>query len=178
MKTEHIDIAQVKANPNNPRVIKDDAFRKLVASIKEFPEMLEIRPIVVNADMIVLGGNMRLRACKEAGMKKIPIIKAKDLTEEQQRQFIIKDNVSGGEWDWELLANEWDPVELSEWGLEILNYDSDIDVDAFFEQKESNIQSPFKIILEYTEQDYNAVIEAFNRLDGSKEDIVYKLLGL
>lgn len=119
MKTELIDIAQVKANPNNPRVIKDEAFRKLVASIKEFPEMLDIRPIVVNADMIVLGGNMRLRACKEAGMKKIPIIKAEDLTEDQQREFIIKDNVSGGEWDWEILANEWDPVELSEWGLDI-----------------------------------------------------------
>jgi len=127
MKTEHIDISQVKANPNNPRVIKDEAFRKLVASIKEFPEMLEIRPIVVNADMIVLGGNMRLRACKEAGMKKIPIIKAEDLTEEQQRQFIIKDNVSGGEWDWEILANEWDPVELSEWGLDVPGIELDPD---------------------------------------------------
>ena len=127
MKTEHIDISQVKANPNNPRVIKDDAFRKLVASIKEFPEMLEIRPIVVNADMIVLGGNMRLRACKEAGMKKIPIIKAEDLTEEQQRQFIIKDNVSGGDWDWEMLANEWDPVELSEWGLDVPGIELDPD---------------------------------------------------
>jgi len=127
MKTELIDIAQVKANPNNPRVIKDEAFRKLVASIKEFPEMLEIRPIVVNADMIVLGGNMRLRACKEAGMKKIPIIKAEDLTEEQQRQFIIKDNVSGGEWVWEILANEWAPVDLTEWGLDVPGMELDPD---------------------------------------------------
>jgi len=127
MKTQLIDIAQVKANPNNPRIIKDDAFRKLVASIKEFPEMLDIRPIVVNGDMVVLGGNMRLRACKEAGMKKIPIIKAEDLTEEQQRQFIIKDNVSGGEWDWEMLANEWDPVELNDWGLDIPGIELDPD---------------------------------------------------
>lgn len=119
MKTQKVTISSIKANPNNPRIIKDDKFKKLVASIKEFPEMLEIRPIVVNADMVVLGGNMRLKACKEAGMKEIPIIMAEDLTEEQQREFIIKDNVGFGEWDWEMLANEWDPVELGEWGLDI-----------------------------------------------------------
>ena len=108
MKTEQVNISEVKPNPNNPRIIKDDKFAKLVQSIKDFPKMLEIRPIVVNSDMIVLGGNMRLKACKEAGLKKVHIIKAEDLTEEQQREFIIKDNVSGGEWDWEQLANEWD----------------------------------------------------------------------
>jgi ParB-like chromosome segregation protein Spo0J len=105
-------IAKVKSNPNNPRVIKDDKFTKLVNSIKEFPKMLEIRPIVVNDDMIVLGGNMRLKACKAAGLKEVPIIKASDLNEDEQRQFIIKDNVSGGEWDWEMLASEWD---VSSW---------------------------------------------------------------
>jgi DNA modification methylase len=119
---ETIDISQVKSNPNNPRVIKDDKFEKLVRSIKEFPKMLEIRPIVVNDDMIVLGGNMRLKACKAAGLTHVPIIKASDLTEEEQRQFIIKDNVSGGEWDWDMLANEWDVEELQEWGLDVPNY--------------------------------------------------------
>jgi DNA modification methylase len=119
---ETIDIYQVKSNPNNPRVIKDDKFEKLVRSIKEFPKMLEIRPIVVNDDMIVLGGNMRLKACKAAGLTHVPIIKASDLTEEEQRQFIIKDNVSGGEWDWDMLANEWDVEELQEWGLDVPNY--------------------------------------------------------
>jgi DNA modification methylase len=119
MKIEKISISTVKSNPNNPRVIKDDKFRKLVQSIKDFPEMLEIRPIVVNQDMIVLGGNMRLKACKEAGLKEVPIIHADNLTEEQQREFIIKDNVSGGEWDWELLANEWDTELLDEWGLDL-----------------------------------------------------------
>lgn len=119
MKTEIIDISKVKLNPSNPRVIKDDKFKKLVQSIISFPKMLEIRPIVVNNDMVVLGGNMRLRACQEAGLKQVPIIKAADLTPDQQREFIIKDNVGFGEWDFEMLANEWDMLELSEWGLDV-----------------------------------------------------------
>jgi DNA modification methylase len=122
MKMEIVKITEVKNNPNNPRVIKDDKFTKLVNSIKEFPKMLEIRPIVVNDDMIVLGGNMRLKACKEAGLKEVPIIKASDLTEEEQKQFIIKDNVSGGEWDWEMLQNDWNLEELDEWGLDVPDF--------------------------------------------------------
>ena len=125
MKTEMVKISEVKNNPNNPRVIKDDKFEKLVKSIKEFPKMLEIRPIVVNDDMIVLGGNMRLKACKEAGLKEVPIIKASDLTEEEQKQFIIKDNVSGGEWDWEMLQNDWNLEELDAWGLDVIGFDLD-----------------------------------------------------
>ena len=119
MKTEKVSISQVKTNPNNPRLIKDDKFKKLVSSIKEFPEMLEIRPIVVDNDNVVLGGNMRLRACKEAGLKEVHIIKADQLTEKQQREFIIKDNVGFGEWDWDDLANEWDIDELEDWGLDL-----------------------------------------------------------
>ena len=94
-------IKDIKPNPSNPRVIRDEKFQKLVKSILEFPQMLEIRPIVVNDDMIVLGGNMRLRACTEAGLKEVPIIKASDLTAEQQAEFIIKDNVGSGYRDWE-----------------------------------------------------------------------------
>ena len=119
MKTEKVAIGKIKPNTNNPRIIKDDKFQKLVKSIQEFPEMLLIRPIVVNDEMIVLGGNMRLKACQEAGIKEIPIIKASNLTEEQQKEFIIKDNVGFGEWDWSDLANNWDANELSEWGLDI-----------------------------------------------------------
>ena len=119
MKTEVIKLSQIKRNPNNPRILKDDKFKKLVKSIKDFPQMLDIRPIVVNDDMIVLGGNMRLKACKEAGLKEVPVIKVKDLTEEQQREFIVKDNVGFGEWDWELLANEWDYQQLEDWGLDL-----------------------------------------------------------
>ncbi len=119
MKIELIDIKKIKKNPNNPRVLKDDKFKKLTESIKTFPKMMEIRPIVVNDDMTVLGGNMRLKACQEAGLKKVHVIKASDLTEEQQREFIIKDNVGFGEWDWDMLANEWDANQLNEWGLDV-----------------------------------------------------------
>lgn len=119
MKTEAVKIQDVKTNPNNPRLIKDDKFKKLVRSIKEFPEMLKLRPIVVDENNIVLGGNMRLRACKEAGLKEVHIIKADQLTEKQQREFIIKDNVGFGEWDWDDLANEWDVDELEDWGLDL-----------------------------------------------------------
>jgi site-specific DNA-methyltransferase (adenine-specific) len=124
MNIETVKISTVKSNPNNPRVIKDEKFEQLVQSIKDFPKMLEIRPIVVNDDMIVLGGNMRLKACKEAGLKEVPVIKASDLTEEQQREFIIKDNVGFGEWDWEQLK-EWDGEELEAWGLDVPDFDGD-----------------------------------------------------
>ncbi len=122
MKTVEVNISDIRENPNNPRLIKDDKFKKLVQSIKDFPQMLAIRPIVVNADMTVLGGNMRLKACKEAGLKEVPIIKASSLTPEQQREFIIKDNVGFGEWDWELIANEWDAQQVSDWGLDIPDF--------------------------------------------------------
>jgi len=123
MKIEKWKVSEVKANPNNPRVIKDDKFKKLVKSILDFPEMLELRPIVVNNDGIVLGGNMRLKACKEAGLKEVPVIKAEDLTEDQQKEFIIKDNVGFGEWDWADLASNWDAEELTEWGLDGIGFD-------------------------------------------------------
>jgi len=123
MEAKKIKISEIKLNPNNPRLIKDDKFAKLVKSVKEFPEMLDIRPIVVNSDMIILGGNMRFRACKEAGLKEIPVIIAEGLTEQQQKEFLIKDNVAGGEWDWDMLANEWEVEQLDAWGLDIPNFD-------------------------------------------------------
>ena len=126
-KFETVKISEIKLNPNNPRLIKDDKFKKLVKSIQDFPEMLNIRPIVVNKDMIILGGNMRFKACKEAGLKEIPVIVADNLTEEQQREFLIKDNTSGGEWDFEMLANEWDVEQLEEWGLDVGGFDVDAD---------------------------------------------------
>lgn len=123
MKTELVKIGFVKLNENNPRIIKDNKFKKLVKSIQDFPEMLNLRPIVVNSDMVVLGGNMRLRACKEAGLKIVPIIKADNLTPEQQNEFIVKDNVGFGEWDWDILANEWDAELLSDWGVDVPVFD-------------------------------------------------------
>jgi len=126
MKTQKVKISQVKRNPENPRLIKDNKFHKLVKSIKEFPEMLDIRPIVVNEEMIVLGGNMRLKACQEAGLKEIPVIKASELSENQQREFIVKDNVGFGEWDWDMIANEWDTEKAEEWGLDLPFSEEDI----------------------------------------------------
>jgi hypothetical protein len=123
---QNVPINTVKANPNNPRIIKDDKFGKLVKSITDFPQMLNLRPIVVNDDMVVLGGNMRLKACKEAGLKEVPIIKASELTEQQQKEFIVKDNVGYGEWDWNDLANNWDSEQLIDWGLDIPGFDAEV----------------------------------------------------
>ena len=122
MNVKLTKIEEVKLNPNNPRIIKDDKFKQLVQSIKEFPKMLELRPIVVNDDMIVLGGNMRLKACKEAGLTEVPVIKANELTEEEQRQFIIKDNIGYGEWDFQMLKNDYDLQDLEDWGLELPDF--------------------------------------------------------
>jgi len=114
-----IKIKEVKTNPKNPRLIKDDKFRKLVNSIKEFPQMLELRPIVVDENNVILGGNMRYKACVEAGLKEVFILRAENLTEKQKEEFIVKDNVSFGQWDYDVLANEWETEELNTWGLEM-----------------------------------------------------------
>lgn len=117
MTISKMKIEEVKLNPINPRIIKDDKFKKLVKSIKEFPEMLEIRPIVIDENNIVLGGNMRLKACKEAGLTEIPIIRANQLDDERKKEFILKDNQSFGEWDNNLLS-EWDKELLLDSGFE------------------------------------------------------------
>ena len=157
---ELVKISKVKPNETNPRFIKDSKFKKLVKSIKEFPEMLKLRPIVVNKDMVVLGGNMRLKACKEAGLKEVYILKADDLTEEQQKEFIVKDNVGFGEWDWDILANDWNIKELEDWGLDGFPFEN--------EQNESkdisdSIESCFRIEIELENEEeqeklYNELI--------------------
>ena len=125
-----VKISEVKANPKNPRVIKDDKFKKLVKSIQEFPDMLNKRPLVVFTDAdgkyVVLGGNMRLKACNELKLTEIPIILADEWTEEQKNEFLIKDNVGFGEWDWDDLANEWDVEKLDDWGLDVPIFDTNI----------------------------------------------------
>jgi hypothetical protein len=123
-------LSKLKGNPNNPRIIKDDKFKKLVKSISEFPKMMALRPIVVDENFIVQGGNMRLKALQEIGFKDIPdewVKQVKDLSEDEKKQFIIKDNVGFGEWDWDDLANNWDAEQLTEWGLDIPNFVNDSD---------------------------------------------------
>jgi hypothetical protein len=123
---QQVKINKVKGNPSNPRIIKNDKFLKLVKSIQEFPEMLKLRPIVVDEDFMVLGGNMRLKASKAAGLKEVWIDIAEGLTEDQKKEFIVKDNVSFGEWEWDILANEWDSVGITEWGLDVWQNEDDI----------------------------------------------------
>jgi DNA modification methylase len=133
-------IGTIIPNPTNPRIIKDDKFKKLVKSIQEFPQMLELRPIVVDGNMVVLGGNMRLKACIAAGLKEVPIIIADKLTDAQKDEFIIKDNVGFGEWDWDLLANEWDVETLEDWGLEL-----PFDNTPVLEAEEDDYEAPSEI---------------------------------
>ena len=140
-------IADIKANPKNPRIIKDDKFAKLVKSIKEFPQMLEKRPLICFTDtdgkLVVLGGNMRLKAAKEVGLKELPILLADDWTEEQKAQFLIKDNVGFGEWDWSDLANNWDSKQLEEWGLDIPGFTDVEDLGETFSLPEGD-KAPFQ----------------------------------
>jgi hypothetical protein len=127
MKTEQMKISLIKGNPDNPRLIKDEAFAKLVKSIHDFPEMLDIRPIVINKGNVILGGNMRWKAATEAGLKTVPVIRV-DLTPEKEREFVIKDNVSGGEWDWQKLHTEWNVEEVEQWGLPIWKQPVELDM--------------------------------------------------
>jgi hypothetical protein len=142
MTIEKVEIGDIKRNPSNPRTIKDDKFRKLVKSIKDFPEMLQIRPIVVDDNMVVLGGNMRLKACIEAGLSEVFIIKASTLTEDQKLEFIIKDNVGYGEWEWEVLTTDWDTEKLDSWGLDVL----DGKVDKSEEGDEIKVEKSLQIL--------------------------------
>ena len=121
-----IKLADIKPNPDNPRVIKDQKFERLCKSIKEFPKMMELRPIVVDGDGVVLGGNMRLRALQHLKFTEVPdgwVRKAADLTDDERRRFIISDNASFGEWDYDQLANEWDAKELTDWGVDVPNWE-------------------------------------------------------
>ena len=171
---ERVDIRQVRSNPDNPRFIKGDKFEKLVKSIREFPQMLELRPIVVNKDMIVLGGNMRLKACEEAGIDQVPIIFADNLTEEQQKEFIIKDNSSFGEWDWDLLANEWDTDLLEEWGIDLPVLLEEPDMDELIDEP-SNKPATMKITFDSAEQLQKAEIDIQELIDRKYEGAFFSV---
>lgn len=167
---EVVNIKEVHLNKANPRIIQDDKFRKLVNSIKEFPEMLHIRPIVVDACMIVIGGNMRLKACIEAGLNEIPIIRAHTLTEDQQQRFIISDNVAFGEWDWDVLKSDWDTDDLESWGLDVPNQSEEP------KAKQSKPKAEYTIVLNYSQDEYDAVVESLSRIASTPEQAVLELL--
>ena len=158
MKPNKIKISKIQANPNNPRLIKDYKFRKLVKSIKEFPEMLKLRPIVVDEKNIILGGNMRYKACIEAGLKEIYVIQADDLSEDQKKEFIIKDNSSFGDWDWDVIANEWDIKDLNEWGVDMPILNEKLEV--------IGNESPEIEVTEEILEEHNYIVFTFdNKLD-------------
>jgi ParB-like chromosome segregation protein Spo0J len=161
-------IGEIKTNPDNPRILKDDKFKKLVRSIKSFPEMLKVRPIVVNDDMVVLGGNMRLKACKEAGLKEVHVLKASGFTQAQQREFIIKDNVGFGEWDWDMVANEWNTEQVSEWGLDIPVYG-----DGEEEDTQTGREGNFDDDGIIDNSQYGVIVMCS---DGSEQEKIYKKL--
>ena len=145
-----LKINELKPNLDNPRIIKDDKFKKLVQSIKDFPEMLELRPIVIDENMTILGGNMRHKACIEAGLKEVHVKIAKGLSEEQKKEFIVKDNVGFGEWEWDILANEWNSLDLSEWGLDV--WQNEDDKETPIKDISDNISDEFRVEVELTSE--------------------------
>jgi ParB-like chromosome segregation protein Spo0J len=176
-----VKITNVKANPKNPRTIKDEKFNKLVKSIQEFPDMLNKRPLIVFTDVdgkyVTLGGNMRLKACKQIGLKEVPVILADEWTEEQKAEFLIKDNVGFGEWDWDSLANEWDAEKLDDWGLNIPNFNN-VDYSEKNEEIDIDLLDTEMILkLKYTEEDYNLVREQLSKIASTPEQAIWKLLG-
>jgi len=169
-----VNISVIKPNEENPRYITDAKFKKLVKSIKEFPEMLETRPLVVDENMIVLGGNMRLKALKSAGVFEVPVHQVKGWTEEQKKEFIIKDNLGYGEWDWDMVANGWDIQTLNDWGLDIPQFETyDEEIEEEDENYTRKIEAP---IYEPTGEkpkikdlvDQNKVKELIDKIENSK----------
>lgn len=173
MKVQKLSISKIKLNPTNPRVIKDDKFQKLVKSIQDFPEMKEIRPIVVNQDMIILGGNMRFRAMQEAGVKEIPVVIV-DWDEEKQKEFTIKDNLSFGEWDWDSLANDWDIEALRDWGVDVPSFNIDliepeIDTTRLGENMDKYINNSIKqIVLYYDTEKFEKMLNDLDKIANEK----------
>ena len=177
MKPKKIEIKKLKNNPNNPRLINESKFNRLKKSLSEFPKMLELRPIVVDENFIVLGGNMRLQALKELGIKETHYIQEKNLTEEQKKQFIIKDNASFGDWDWDLLANEWESSELKDWGIDVWQPEKDLDysvleeVDVDNEMQTMYEQTKKSIILEYPADSFDEIKQLYENLKSKEIDL-------
>ena len=171
-------LTDIIPNENNPRYIKDDRFKKLVTSISEFPKMMELRPIIIDKDNVILGGNMRYAALEDLKYENIPdnwVRRADELTDDEKRRFIISDNVGFGEWDWDALANEWDEKELTDWGLELPLFDdfsdknNEIDTDDFSDK--------MTLKFELSEGEYSFITELLAKIDANKETALLKTLG-
>ena len=176
-----IKLSSIQLNPANPRIIRDDKFEQLKASIEQFPKMMELRPIVVDNTGMVLGGNMRLRALQDLGYKEVPpewVRQADDLTEDEKRRFIITDNEGFGQCDWDILANEWDAAELVEWGLDVPDWGNQDFSERNQEIDTDDLNEKMIIKLEYVFEEYNKVKEKLHEIADTPEQAVWKLLGL
>jgi len=181
-KIEKVSISSIKENAANPRTINKHKFQKLVNSVKEFPEMLSLRPIIVDKDNVILGGNMRYKACKELGLKEVYIIQAADLDDKQAQEFIVKDNVGFGEWDWDILANAFDNVELKEWGLDVWQPEEDVDYSVLEEldledtlvEKESGVKRAIQI--EFEAEHYDEANELISKARKEGKDVGWIVL--
>ena len=181
-KIEKVSISSITENAANPRTINKHKFQKLVNSVKQFPEMLSLRPIVVNKDNVILGGNMRYKACKELGLKEVYIIQAADLDDKQAQEFIVKDNVGFGEWDWDILANAFDNVELKEWGLDVWQPEEDVDYSVLeeldledtLENKESGVKRG--IVIEFEPKHYDEANELISKARKEGKDVGWIVL--
>jgi hypothetical protein len=171
-----VKVDKVKSNPKNPRLIKDEKFKKLVKSIKDFPEMETVRPIVVNKDMVILGGNMRYKAMIECGYKEVNV-EVVEWSEQKQNEFIIKDNVGFGEWEWEMVANEWDEIELKDWGMDLPVFDNGDYSEKNKELDINDIEDLMVINLKYTEDEYHIVKDALLKIASTPEQAIWKLIG-
>ncbi len=161
-----IDLEKIKSNPNNPRTIKKHQLEKLVKSIQDFPEMLQLRPIVVDEEFYVLGGNMRLKALRELKFKEVPYLMVEGLTPEQKKQFVIKDNVNYGDWDWDELTTNWDLTSMDSWGLDIPSWvidddrEPEIDRDVLDEALNNYVNAQIKrIVLFFSNEEYPGIIK-------------------
>jgi hypothetical protein len=172
---QQVKLYKIKGNPNNPRIIKNDKFKKLVKSIQEFPEMLKLRPIIVDEDMMVLGGNMRLKASKDAGLKEVWVEIAEGLTEEQKKEFIVKDNVGFGEWEWDMLANEWDSVQLADWGLDVWQNEDDLEEPDFNELTDDNKKDTVMKITFKNEKDLEEAEYEISKIVSKYEKAFYSV---
>tara|TARA_Y100001937_G_C7134456_1_gene339239 strand:- start:5059 stop:5592 length:534 start_codon:yes stop_codon:yes gene_type:complete len=173
---KQIKTYKIKGNPNNPRIVKDSKFRKLVESLQNFPEMLKIRPIVVDENMTILGGNMRWKACKEAGLKDIWIYEAKDLTDEKKKEFVIKDNVNFGEWNWDMLGNEWSTADLESWGMDVWQNTDDIFAEEkLVDENETYDLSEVIVTMKIPKDEFSRIRPEIDKLTNLYDKIVCKI---
>lgn len=184
-----LNIKDIKPNPKNPRIIRDSNFKTLLRSLKDFPEMLEARQIVIDEDNIILGGNMRYKALTELKVKKVPVIKVTGLTDEKKDEFIIKDNVNYGVWDWDILANDYEPEKLKEYGLNVwqpqeallndidLDFNSEVEVDAE-PVKERQEPTEHTIVVEFDIEDYPEAFKLSKELQKEGHDLGAILLNV